>query len=74
MRWAGNAVRMGGMRNSCKTLGGKPEGNRPIGRDKRRFEDNIRMDLRGIWWEVGNWMCLAQWRAVVNTVMNLLVP
>ena len=56
---------------------GKPDGKRPLGRPRRRWEDNIKMDL----WEVGgggDWMELAQdrdrWRALVNTVMNFRVP
>jgi hypothetical protein len=56
----------------------KPEGKRPLGRTKRRWEDNIRMDLREIGWGGMDWIGLArdrdQWRALVNTVMNLRVP
>jgi len=56
---------------------GKPEGKRPLGRPRRRLEDNIKMDLREVG-GVGDWMELAQdrdrWRALVNTVMNLRVP
>jgi len=58
-----------------KTLAGKLEGKRALGRHSRRWEDNIRMDLREIGWDVVDWMHLAQdrhhWRALVNTVMNL---
>jgi hypothetical protein len=65
------------MRNACKILIGKPEGKRPLGRSRRRWENDIRMDLREIGLEVVNWMHLAQdrdqWRAVVNTVINLRV-
>jgi ribosome biogenesis protein Nip4 len=54
---------------------GKPEKKRLLGRPRRRWEDNIRMDLREIGWEVVDWIHLAQykeqWRAVVNMVMNL---
>jgi hypothetical protein len=57
---------------------GKPEGKRPLGRPKRRWEDNIRMDLREIGWGGMDWIDLAQdrgqWRALVNTVTNLRVP
>jgi hypothetical protein len=57
-----------------KTFVGKPEGMRPTGRPRCRWEDNIRMDLREIGWEYVDWMHLTQdrdkWRAVVNTVMN----
>jgi hypothetical protein len=58
-------------------LVGKPEGKRPFGRPRRRWEDGIRMDLREICWEGVQWVYLAQdrdrWRAVVNSVMNLRV-
>jgi hypothetical protein len=57
---------------------GKQEGKGPLGRPKRRWEDNIRMDLREIGWGGIDWIDLAQdrdrWRALVNTVMNLRVP
>jgi hypothetical protein len=56
---------------------GKPEGKRPLGRPRRRWVDNIKMDLREIEWDGINWIKLAedrnQWRALVNTVMNLRV-
>jgi hypothetical protein len=56
---------------------GKPEGKRPLGRPRRRWEDNIRIDLREIGWGGMNWIDLAQdrdqWRALVNTIMNLRV-
>ena len=70
-------ARMGEGRGVHRVLVGKPEGKRPLGRPRRRWEDNIKMDLR----EVGrgeNWMELAQdrdrWLALVNTVMNFRVP
>jgi hypothetical protein len=57
---------------------GKPEGKRPLGRPRRRWEDNIKMDLREIGWGGMDWIYLAldrdQLRAFVNTVMNLRVP
>jgi hypothetical protein len=57
---------------------GKPEGRRPLGRPRRRWEYNIKMDLREIGWRGVDWMHVTQdrdkWRAVVNTVMNLRVP
>ena len=57
---------------------GKPEGKRPLGRPKRRWEDNIKMDLQEVGRGCGDWMELAQdrdsWRALVCTVMNLRVP
>jgi hypothetical protein len=68
---------MGEERNVYKVLIGKPEGKRPLGRPRRRWEDGIRMYLREIGWRSVDWIQLAQdrdrWRAVVNTVMNLRV-
>ena len=64
--------------SAFKILTGKPTGKRPLGRPRRRCEDNIRMDLeeRGI--NVGNWVDSAQdrdyWRALVNAALNLRVP
>jgi hypothetical protein len=56
---------------------GKPEGNKPVGRPRRRWEDNIKMDLREIEWGGMDWIDLSQdrgqWRALVNMVMNLQV-
>jgi hypothetical protein len=61
-----------------RALVGKPEGRRPLGRPRRRWEDNIKMDLREVAWGGMNWINLAQdrdrWRALVNAVMNLRVP
>jgi hypothetical protein len=57
---------------------GKPEGNRPLGRPRRRWEDNIKTDLRHTGWNATDWIHLAQdrdqWRTLVNMVMNLRVP
>jgi hypothetical protein len=57
---------------------GKPEGKRPLGRPRRRWVNNIKMDLRKIGWDDTDWIDLAQnrnqWRALVNTVINLRVP
>jgi hypothetical protein len=65
-------------RNANRILVGKPEGKRPPGRPRRRREDNIRMDHREMGWYGMDWIDLAQdrnqFRAVVNTVMNLQVP
>jgi hypothetical protein len=70
-------TRMGEERKVYKVLAGKPEGKRPLGRPRRRWEDGIRMDLRKIGWGNVEWTQLAQdrdrWRAVVNGVMNLRV-
>jgi len=77
MRWAGHVARIGEGRGVHRVLVGKPEGKRQLGRPRRRWEDNIKMDLREVG-GVGDWMELAQdsyrWRALVNTVMNLWVP
>ncbi|PNF16896.1 hypothetical protein B7P43_G04720 [Cryptotermes secundus] len=76
MRWAGHVARMGET-TAYRILVGKPEVKRPQGRPRRRWVDNIRMDLREIW-DGMDWINLAQdrdqWRALVNTVMNLRVP
>jgi hypothetical protein len=80
MRRAGHVARMGEERNVQKVLMGKPEGERTLGRPRCKWEDGIRMDLREIGWGSIDWIQLAQdrdqWRALVNTVMNLrvLVP
>jgi hypothetical protein len=72
------------MKRACKTkvgeedIVGKPEGKRPLGRPRRRWEENIKTDLREIGWDGMDWIDLAQdrdqSRALVNTVMNLRVP
>jgi hypothetical protein len=78
MRWAGHLARMGEKRNVCRLLVGEPEGKRPLGRPRRRWIDNIKMDLSEIVLSVVDWIGLAQdryrWRALVNSVMNLRVP
>jgi hypothetical protein len=78
MRWAGHVARMWETRNAYRILVGKPEGKTPLGRQRRRWVDNIKIDLRGIGWCCMAWIELAQdrdqWRALVNTVMNLQVP
>jgi hypothetical protein len=77
MRWAGHVACMGEERKVYKGLVGRPEGKRPLGSPRRRWEDGIRMDLRGIGWGSLEWIQLAQnrdrWRALVNTVMNFRV-
>jgi hypothetical protein len=78
MRWAGHVARMGEERVIYRILGGRFEGKRPLGRPRRRREYKIKMDLREIEINGANWIRLAQervqWRAFVNTVMNLRVP
>jgi hypothetical protein len=78
MRWAGHVARMGEGRGAYRVLVGRPEGKRPLGRPRRRWENNIKMDLAEIGIDGATWIRLAQdrvqWRAFVNTVMNLRVP
>jgi hypothetical protein len=77
MMWAGHVARMGEERKVFKVLVGKPEGKRPLGRPRRRWEDGIRMDLREIGLGGIDWIRLAQdrdrLRAIVCAVMNLRV-
>jgi hypothetical protein len=69
---------VGEKRNAYRILVGKPEGRRPLGRPRRRWVDNIKMDRRENGWNGVDWVDLSQdrdhWRALVNTVMNLRVP
>jgi hypothetical protein len=69
---------MGEKRNAYRILVENPEGNRPLGRPRRRWVNNIKMDLREIGWGDMDWTDLAQdrdkWRALVNMLMNLRVP
>ena len=78
MRWAGHVARMGEGRGVYRVLVGKPEGRRPLGKPRRRWEDNIRMDLREVGCGCVDWMELAQnrdmWCALVSAAMNLRVP
>jgi hypothetical protein len=78
MRWARHVARMGEKRNAYRLLVGKPEGKRPLGRPRRRWVDNIKMDLREVGWGDVDWIGLAQdrnrWRALVKSVLNLRVP
>jgi hypothetical protein len=78
MRWAGHVARMREGRGVYRVLVGRPEGKRPLGRPRRRWEDNIKVDLMEIGIDGANWIQLAQdrvqWRAFVNTMMNLRVP
>jgi hypothetical protein len=78
MKWAGHVARIREGRGVNRLLVGRPEGKRPLGRPRCKWEDNIKMDLREIGIDGVNWIQLAQnrvqWRACVNTVMNLRVP
>jgi len=77
MRWAGHMERMGEDRGVHRVLVGKPEGKRPLGRPRHRWED-IKMDLQEVEGGRGDWMELAQdrdrWRALVGTVRDFRVP
>jgi hypothetical protein len=77
MRWAWHVARMGEKRNVYRILVRKPEDKRPLGRLRRRWVDNIKIDLREIGWDGADWIDLAQdmnqWRTVVNTVVNFRV-
>jgi hypothetical protein len=78
LMWPGHVARMMEGRGVHKVMVRKPESNRALGRPRCRWEDNIKMDLREIGIDGANWIRLAQdrvqWRALVNTVMNLRVP
>jgi hypothetical protein len=78
MRWATACNTNGEKRNAYRVLVGKPEGNKLLGRPRRRWVDNIKMNLRETGWDSMDWIELAHdtdhWRALVNTVMNLRVP
>jgi hypothetical protein len=74
----GSCSTNGEKRNACRLLVGKPEGKKPLGRPRRRWMDNIRMDLGEVGCGDVDWIGLAQdrkrWRALVNSVLNLRVP
>ena len=78
MRWAGHVACMGERRDVYRDLVGKPEGKRPLGRPRRRWDDNIKMDLDEIGCGGVDWIELDQdrdrWRALVTAVMNLRDP
>jgi hypothetical protein len=77
-RMRGHVARMGEKRNAYRILVGDPEGKRPLGRPRRRWVDNIKIDLSEIGWDGGDWIDLAQdrdqWRALVRAVMSLRGP
>ena len=78
MSWAGHVALMGEERGVCRVLVGKSEGKRPLGLPRRRWVDNIRMDLQEVGCGYMDWIGLAQdrdrWRTLVSAVMNLRVP
>jgi hypothetical protein len=78
LRWLGHVARMGEKRNVYRLLVGKPRGKRLLGRPRRRWIDNIKMDLLEMGLSIVDWIGLTQnryrWRALVNSVMNLRVP
>jgi hypothetical protein len=78
MRWSGHAACMGEGRGVYSVLVGSPEGKRPLERPRHRWEESIKIDFREIGIDGANWIRLAQyrvqWRAFVNTIMNLQVP
>jgi hypothetical protein len=78
MRWAGHVARMGERRVAYRVLVGTPEGRRPQGRPRHRWEENIKTDLREVGCGCVDWIGLAQdrdgWRRLVSAVMNLRVP
>ncbi|KAJ4445190.1 hypothetical protein ANN_06991 [Periplaneta americana] len=78
LRWAGHVARMGESRNAYRVLVGRPEGRKPLGRPIRRWEVNIKMDLREMGYDGRDWINLAQyrdqWRAYMRAAMNLRVP
>jgi len=78
MRWAGHIARVGEKSRVYRVSVGKPEGKRSLGKPRRRWEDNIKMDLLKVGCGGMDWIELAQdrdrWRAPVNAVMNIRVP
>ena len=78
MRWAGHVTHMGDERGVYRVLVGKLEGNRPLGRPRHKWVDNIRMDLQEVGCGYMEWIGLAQdrdrWQTLVSVVMNLRVP
>ena len=77
LRWAGHVTRMGNEKRAWTLLIGKPEGKRPVGRPKMRWENNVNHDLREVDYTGDDWKTLAEdgegWRAYVHAVMNLRV-
>jgi hypothetical protein len=78
MRWAGHVALIGDKSNAYRLFVAKPAGKRPLGRTRRRWVDNIRMDRGEVGWGDVDWISLAQdknrWIALVNSVLNFRVP
>ena len=78
MRWAGHVACMGERIDVYRVFVGKPEGKRPLGRPRRRWEDNMKTDFQEVGCGGMDWIDLVQdrdrWRALVNAVMNLRFP
>ena len=78
MRWVGHVARMGERTGVYRVFVGKPEGKRPLGGPRPRWEDNIKMDVQAVGCGVRGWIDLDKdrdsWRALVNAIMNLRVP
>jgi hypothetical protein len=78
MRWVGYVARVGKGRRFYRVLFGRPEGKRPLGRPRRRWEDNIKMDLKETGIDMANWIRLiqdrVQWRVFGKTTLNIRVP
>jgi hypothetical protein len=78
MRWTGHVAPVGKGRGVYRVLVGKPEGKRPLGKPRRRWEDNLQMDIQEVGCGDMDWIELAydrdRWRAIVKAVMNLRVP
>jgi hypothetical protein len=78
MRWAVHVTRFGERRGLYRVLVGKPERKRPLGRPRRRWDDNVKVNLQEVGCGVMDWIEVDQdrdrWRALVNAAMNLLVP
>ena len=78
MRWVGHVASMGERRGIYTVLVGKPEGKRPLGRPRHKWEDNIKIDLQEVGCGGMDWIELPEdrdrWRALVNAILNLRVP
>jgi len=78
MRWTGHVARVGEKRGAYRILVGRPEGKRPLGRPRRRWEDNIKIDMQVVGWGDMDWIGLVQetdrWRCFVYAVTNFRVP